>query len=189
MLCKKTVGESGVDCSTVMVINRRRHVDHKIWGERMEDDGIEARQMNGVGETEHTAGWDRQIGRGLVVHWFKGSSPTWGWLQRGLCGESLHKHDQPTSLSPWYNCNGWLGVKHQVTYLPPVCQSTNQQLISLPTKKEANINKVSDKLCEVSKVTACQLVSLLINQLFSHEVHSMQQVNSHNRNRLYGTLY
>ena len=23
-----------------------------------------------------------------------------------------------TSASPWYNCTGWLGLKHQVTYLP-----------------------------------------------------------------------
>ena len=26
--------------------------------------------------------------------------------------------DQVQVLLPWYNCNGWLGVKHQVTYLP-----------------------------------------------------------------------
>ena len=26
------------------------------------------------------------------------------------------------SLSPWYNCNGWLGVKHQVTYNGLFCR-------------------------------------------------------------------
>ena len=25
----------------------------------------------------------------------------------------------PNSPSPWCNCTGWLGVKHQLTYLPP----------------------------------------------------------------------
>ena len=34
-----------------------------------------------------------------------------------------------TLFSPWYNCNGWLGVKHQVTYslILPLCLS-----LSLP---------------------------------------------------------
>ena len=27
------------------------------------------------------------------------------------------------SLLPWYNCNGWVGVKHQVTYLPALYTS------------------------------------------------------------------
>ena len=26
--------------------------------------------------------------------------------------------DLPTSILLWYNRNGWLGVKHQVTYFP-----------------------------------------------------------------------
>ena len=33
-------------------------------------------------------------------------------------------------VSPWYNCNGWLGIKHQVTYfyLPKVCNGGNNRV-------------------------------------------------------------
>ena len=55
ILRKKSVGEGRVDCSRVMVLDRRRRVDQKTRGERMEDEGVEYRQTNGVGETEHTA--------------------------------------------------------------------------------------------------------------------------------------
>ena len=54
ILRKKSVGEGRVDCPRVMVLDRRR-VDQKTRGERMEDEGVEYRQTNGVGETKHTA--------------------------------------------------------------------------------------------------------------------------------------
>ena len=42
ILWKKSVGESKVDCSTVIVLHRRRRLDRKIWGVRMEDEGVES---------------------------------------------------------------------------------------------------------------------------------------------------
>ena len=61
MLWKKTVGENRVDCSTVMVIDRKRRVDQKTLDEPMED---EYRQTSGVGETEHTVGSDQRDRKG-----------------------------------------------------------------------------------------------------------------------------
>ena len=50
-LWKKNVGESGVDCFRVVIMfDRRRHVDQRTRGERMEDEAVEYRQTNGVGE-------------------------------------------------------------------------------------------------------------------------------------------
>ena len=45
-----------LDCFSVMVLDRRRRLDQKTRGERLEDEGIEYRQTNGASETEHTAG-------------------------------------------------------------------------------------------------------------------------------------
>ena len=53
MLWKKTVGENMANCSTVMVIDRKRRVDQKTLDEPMED---EYRQTSGVGEMEHSVG-------------------------------------------------------------------------------------------------------------------------------------
>ena len=53
LLWKTSVGENRVDCSTVMVIDRKKRVDQKTSDEPMED---EYRQTTGVGETEHTVG-------------------------------------------------------------------------------------------------------------------------------------
>ena len=36
-------------------------------------------------------------------------------------------------LSPWYNCNGWLGVKHQITYFYFCCLS----LVEVMKKKKS----------------------------------------------------
>ena len=66
MLWQKSVGESRLDCSRVMVLDRRRRVDQKTRGERMEDEGVECWQME-------LAKWNIQldetieIGRGVVV--------------------------------------------------------------------------------------------------------------------------
>ena len=38
------------------MLDRIKRVDQKIKEEQIEDEGIEYRQTNGVGETEHTAG-------------------------------------------------------------------------------------------------------------------------------------
>ena len=38
------------------MLDRRRLVNQKIWAERMEDEGVEYRKTNGVGEIEHTGG-------------------------------------------------------------------------------------------------------------------------------------
>ena len=51
LLWKKTVGENRVDCSTVMVIDRKRPSTRRL--EPMED---EYRQTSGVGEMEHSVG-------------------------------------------------------------------------------------------------------------------------------------
>ena len=56
MLRKKRVGGNWTDCSRVMALDRGRRVDQKSWNEQMEDEGVEYRQMSGIGETEHTAG-------------------------------------------------------------------------------------------------------------------------------------
>ena len=72
------------------------------------------------------------------LHWFwcRHAWPTFNWRQHSLFSRtghfftgsdavmldlSLHDSNAPPCLSPWYNRNGWLGIKHQVTYLltPP----------------------------------------------------------------------
>ena len=45
-----------VDCSRLTMLDRIKRVDQKIKEEQIEDEGIEYRQTNGVGETEHRAG-------------------------------------------------------------------------------------------------------------------------------------
>ena len=55
-LWKKSVRESSVDCSRLMVLDRRRRVDQKTSGQQTENEGVEYRQTSGVGETEHTTG-------------------------------------------------------------------------------------------------------------------------------------
>ena len=42
----------------------------------------------------------------------------------------LHWHDSISHtlhnvISSWCNCNGWLGIKHQVTYLPQCCWASS----------------------------------------------------------------
>ena len=56
ILWKKSVGESRANCSRVMVLDRKRRVDKTTGAERMEDEGVECRQTNGVVETEHGIG-------------------------------------------------------------------------------------------------------------------------------------
>ena len=75
-LWKRSVGVSRVDCSRVglMVLDRRRRVDQRTWGEWMEDEAVEYRQTSGAGETEHKLDEIREIGKGLVVQWFKGEN-------------------------------------------------------------------------------------------------------------------
>ena len=54
MLWKKSVGESRVDCSRVMVLDGRRHFVLKTSDEHMENEGAKYQQTNGVGEMQHT---------------------------------------------------------------------------------------------------------------------------------------
>ena len=49
MLWKKSVRESRADCSRVMVLDRRRRIEQKTWGEWMEDKGVKHQQTNRVG--------------------------------------------------------------------------------------------------------------------------------------------
>ena len=58
-----------------------------------------------------------------------------------LCKIFMEMIISPRS-SPWYNSNGWLGVKHQVTYLPPSLEnndaSSSAKNPSLPYKLPHN---------------------------------------------------
>ena len=38
------------------------------------------------------------------------------WVDMKFDPEVRHTF-YPFMLSPWHNCSGWLGIKHQVTYL------------------------------------------------------------------------
>ena len=72
MLWKKSVGESRVDCSRVVMLDGRRHFDLKASNEHMEDEGAKYQQTNGVGKMYHSSYTIqleeiREIGRGLVV--------------------------------------------------------------------------------------------------------------------------
>ena len=54
MLWKKSVGESRVDCSRVVMLDGRRHFDLKASNEHMEDEGAKYQQTKGIGKMEHT---------------------------------------------------------------------------------------------------------------------------------------
>ena len=65
MLWKKSVGESRVDCSRVMVLDGRRHFVLKTSDEHMENEGAKYQQTSGVVRCNiHYTTGDQ---RGLVV--------------------------------------------------------------------------------------------------------------------------
>ena len=59
----------------------------------------------------------------------------------------------PMPGSPWYSCTGWLGVKHQFTYLLTLCQGNNQCWVS-----RAPVYRLR---CGSSTYTGCDVQDLI----------------------------
>ena len=49
--------------------------------------------------------------------------------------DPLYFKKSPQLLSPWYNRTGWLGVKHQLTYLPQLLPTNLHHLVMMLSQK------------------------------------------------------
>ena len=75
----------------------------------------------------------------------------------------------PTPLSPWYNRTGWLGVKHQLTYLPtPPAHLLRVSESFCWHSPEAEPSSVPPVFCVDTPFYLCLLLGMKARNIFKH---------------------